>query len=126
MSNAPLHFLADVNISPITVSELQDQNWNATRVTNNLPPDATDKEILSHARKMGQVIVTQDLDFSTLLALGAHPQPSLITLRLPDSSPRAVSRRLLTVLPHVTDDLQSGAAVTITDEDLRVRSLPIS
>lgn len=126
MSNAPLHFLADVNISPITVAELQAQNWNATRVTSNLPPDANDEDILSHARQLDQVIVTQDLDFSTLLALGTHSQPSLVTLRISDSSPRAVSRRLLAVLPHVTDDLRSGAAVTITDEDLRVRSLPIS
>lgn len=40
-----------------------------------------------------QGCVTQDLDFSTLLALGGFDRPSLIILRLSEGDPDTVSRR---------------------------------
>lgn len=70
-------------------------------------------------------MVTQDLDFSALLALGGHRRPSLITLRLLVSDPNRVTRRLLQVLPHVEAALRDGSAVTVEDVTLRVRRLPI-
>ena len=125
MAESALRFLADVNISPLTVSALQDGGWEATRVPSECSPDASDREILSHARRTNRIVLTQDLDFSALLALGGYAQPSLITLRLSDPGPNVVNRRLLAALPHVKEDVRSGAAVTITDENLRVRPLPI-
>jgi predicted nuclease of predicted toxin-antitoxin system len=71
-----------MNISPKTVDALRKQGWEVIRVSEILPMNASDEEVLEFARREGRFIVTQNLDFSTLLALGGHNQPSLITLRL--------------------------------------------
>lgn len=70
-------------------------------------------------------MITQDLDFSALLALGGYQEPSLVTLRLTVSDPETVTRRLLDVLPGLEAVLQKGSAVTVDDFAVRVRSLPI-
>ncbi len=120
-----LRFLADMNLSPLTVESLRREGWDIIRVSSLLPVDATDQEILELARREGRVLVTQDLDFSALLALGGHHQPSLLTLRLLVSSPETVTRRLLQVLPQVEEALRQGSAVTVADVTVRVRRLPI-
>lgn len=70
-------------------------------------------------------MITQDLDFSALLALGGHDRPSLITLRLLVTDPDTVTARLQQVLPHIETALQRGSAVTVDDRVVRVRSLPV-
>jgi predicted nuclease of predicted toxin-antitoxin system len=73
----------------------------------------------------GQVILTQDLDFSLLVALNNYGLPSLITLRLSSARPDVVAERLLDVLLTVETELTEGAAITISDDSVRVRKLPI-
>jgi len=82
-----IRFLANMNISPKTVDFLSKQGWDIIRVSNILPVNASDQEILDIARQERRVVVTQDLDFSALLALGGYDRPSLITLRLSLSDP---------------------------------------
>ncbi|MBM4464976.1 MAG: hypothetical protein FJ014_05340 [Chloroflexi bacterium] len=122
---ADIRFLANMNISPKTVAILRLQGWETIRVSDLLPVDATDDEILELARREDRVVVTQDLDFSALLALGGYDRPSLITLRLSVSDPETVTRRLLQVLPYMEQSLRDGCAVTIEDIAVRVRQLPI-
>ena len=122
---ADIRFLANMNISPKTVAILKLQGWETIRVSDLLPVDATDDEILELARREDRVVVTQDLDFSALLALGGYDRPSLITLRLSVSDPQTVTRRLLEVLPHMEQSLRDGCVVTIEDIAVRVRQLPI-
>lgn len=121
-----IRLLADMNISPRTVQALQERGWDLIRVSEVLPVEAPDDRILSFARKEGRVVVTQDLDFSALLALGGHQEPSLVTLRLAVSDPETVTRRLLDVLPGLEDVLRKGSAVSVDDALVRVRSLPIA
>ena len=120
-----VRLLADMNISPKTVEALEQRGWDVIRVSQVLPMDAPDTRILSFAREEGRVVLTHDLDFSALLALGGHQQPSLITLRLTLSDPKTVTHRLLAVLPGLEDVLQAGSAVSVDDVAVRVRSLPI-
>ena len=56
--------------------------------------DTEDSEILKFARQQNRVIVTQDLDFSELVALRGYARPSLITLRLFVSDPETITRTL--------------------------------
>ncbi|HIC96052.1 TPA: hypothetical protein EYP12_05445 [Candidatus Bipolaricaulota bacterium] len=117
--------LANMNISPRTVEVLKQQGWDTIRVSQLLPVNATDQEILDLARQEGRVVLTQDLDFSALLALGGYDRPSLITLRLSVSDPETVTQRLLEVLPRIEQALQEGCAVAIEEISVRVRRLPI-
>jgi len=120
-----LRLIADVHISPVTVAALKVQGYDIVRTTDVLPPTAADAEILEVARVENRVILTQDLDFSMLVALGNYGLPSLITLRLSSVKPDLVTQKLLDVLPTVETELTEGAAVTINDDSVRIRKLPI-
>ena len=120
-----LRFLADMNLSPQTVADLQAAGWDILRVNQVLLATTSDRDILTYARQNNRVIITQDLDFSTLLALAGFSSPSLVTLRLSVTDPETVTRRLLQILPQSEAALIDGAAVTVNDNSLRVRSLPI-
>ncbi len=75
--------------------------------------------------KRGLVIITHDLDFSRLLAVGGHDGPSVVNLRLEEPSPARVAERLRSAGSILTDLLASnGVVITITDAAIRYRSLP--
>ena len=120
-----LHFLADMNLSPFTVEDLIQDGYNITRVSNLLPASAPDAMILNFARQQDMVVITQDLDFSALLALGGHNRPSLVTLRLTNTDPSVVPQRLRQILPQVEQALFEGSAITVDDVTIRIRRLPI-
>src|SRR6266702_3500941 len=101
-----LKFLADMNISPLTVRKLRSHGYSIIRVSDILPANSSDRTILTLAQHDDFIVVTQDLDFSTLVAISGQTVPSLITLRMSDSSPESVTNRLLAVLPDVMDTLQ--------------------
>jgi len=120
-----LRFIADIHISPLTVAALRQQGYDTLRITEVLPATAADLEILELARAENRIVLTQDLDFSALVALGGYVQPSLVTLRLSSAQPDVVSRRLLEVLPQLEQVLVEGSAITIEDNTVRFRKLPI-
>jgi predicted nuclease of predicted toxin-antitoxin system len=120
-----VRFLADMNVSPLTVAALAAEGMDIVRVSSLLPANASDEEILNLARRDRRVVITQDMDFSALLALGGYDQPSVVTLRLLDTDPDLVTRRLRQVLPQIETALRQGNAVTIADGSVRVRRLPI-
>ena len=68
--------LANMNISPETVNALHEKGLDIIRVSQILPLTSSDAEILDLARRENRVVVTQDLDFSALLALGGFDRPS--------------------------------------------------
>ncbi|MFO5529447.1 MAG: DUF5615 family PIN-like protein [Cuspidothrix sp.] len=120
-----LRFLADVHISPLTVAALKLQGYDILRSTDLLPATAADIDILELARVEGRIIITQDLDFSMLIAVGKYNQPSLVTLRLSSAKPDVITQRLLEVLPLLEEELSQGSALTIDDNSVRIRRLPI-
>ena len=90
-----------------------------------LPSTSTDEVILSWARKADRVLITQDLDFSRLLALGGESSPSVVNVRLLISDPDSVSEALLRHADQLEECLSRSCAVTIDRQGVRVRSLPI-
>lgn len=123
--DAPLRFLADMNISPLTVDALAAAGVDIVRVSDRSSPTASDRSILDLARRQGRIVITQDTEFSALLALGGYAQPSLVTLRLLNTDPEVVTQRLRQVLPQTETALRQGCAVTVEDHAIRVRQLPI-
>ena len=120
-----LRFLVDMNLPSKTVTNLQQQGWDVLRVSQVLPMNAEDSEILEFARQQNRVIITQDLDFSSLLALGGYEKPSLITFRLSAPDSETITQKLLDLLPHIEGRLVEGCAVTVDDRRERIRPLPI-
>jgi predicted nuclease of predicted toxin-antitoxin system len=117
--------LADLNVSPLTVAVLRQHGWDVVRSSDLLPATAPDPEILALAGDQDRVLLTQDLDFSVLLALSGRERPSLITLRLSDSAPDVVTQRLIELELSLERALATSCAVTVEDEKIRIRKLPI-
>lgn len=90
-----------------------------------LSPSALDSEILDYARHEGRAVLTQDLDFSTLLALSGWDRPSLVTLRLSETHPEFVAQKILGARHELEQKLAEGYAITIEDQAIRFRKLPI-
>jgi len=120
-----LRFIADMNLSPLTVNDLRRDGWDIVRVSDFLPADASDDKILAWTRSQDSVLITQDLDFSTLLALAGFSRPSLITLRLSNTDPGVVTSRLRRIIAQIEPALREGSAVTVDDINVRIRRLPI-
>ncbi len=94
---AKLEFLANMNISPLTVEQLRARGWNITRVS----------------------------EVMTLLALREYTKPSVINLRLENPRPGFVSARVVDVVSIMEKELQEGVVITIDETSARYRNLPI-
>jgi predicted nuclease of predicted toxin-antitoxin system len=120
-----VRILADQHISPRPVEFLRGLGHEAIRVTDRLPGNASDSAILSVARREDRLVLTQDLDFTGLVATGETPGPSLIILRLGSPGVEQVNQVLQAVLPLVEEAVRKGAIVSVDDNRVRIRALPV-
>ena len=120
-----LAFLADMNISPLTVSQLKGRGWNIIRVSEVMDKSTKDLDLLEYARRHDMVIITQDLDFSMLLAVKGYGKPSLINVRLEEAKPAYVTSRIIDTVSALEPELAKGAVVTVDETSVRYRYLPI-
>ena len=84
-----------------------------------------DDEILAKARRESRIILTFDLDFGELLALGGYALPSVIIFRMRNQTPAIVTRRLQRVFSECKAVLEEGAIIVVEDGSYRMRRLPI-
>ena len=118
--------LADIHISPLTVAEIRAMGYEIHRVSDFISASATDAKIIELAILERAAIITQDLDFSALVAQSGLNKPSIVSLRVSDAKPRRIATILKTVLPQIEPDLREGAIVSIEETEYRIRKLPIS
>jgi predicted nuclease of predicted toxin-antitoxin system len=118
-------FLADGGISPRTVEFLTQRGHEAVHVRTLGMQRAADPEIVERARADSSVVLTFDLDFGEVLALGVLDRPSVIIFRLSDERSSSVNQRLSAVLAERSAELDSGALILVEDTRYRVRKLPI-
>lgn len=84
-----------------------------------------DDAIFDYACDRGSVIVTQDLDFTRMLALRGTRLPSVIQLRVQCPIPEIIGPALLEILNHHRDQLLSGCLITLDHQRHRLRLLPL-
>jgi predicted nuclease of predicted toxin-antitoxin system len=118
-------FLVDMPISPRTVSCLRERGYQAVRVDELEMERAEDEQLLHYAAEQDMVIITMDLDFGSLLVLSGATKPSVITFRLRNPEVNRINDILKDVLPKLRGELEMGAIVTVEEERVRVRRLPI-
>jgi predicted nuclease of predicted toxin-antitoxin system len=119
-----MRFLADAGVSPKTVDFLKQLGHDAVHVRTLGLARAADAELVARARTESSVVVTFDLDFGDILALGVLDKPSVIICRLADERADSVNRHLATVLAERLSELESGALILVEDARYRVRRLP--
>jgi predicted nuclease of predicted toxin-antitoxin system len=121
-----MRFLVDMNLSPRWVDFLVAAGHAAVHWIDVGEPNAPDRVILDHAHHNRQVILTQDLDFGTLLAVGGLSTPSVIQFRAQAVLPIDVGKQLLAAIEVAGAHLELGALVTVDPVGHRVTVLPIT
>ncbi len=85
----------------------------------------SDEDILAKARTENRVLLTMDLDFGRLLALSRASAPSVIMFRVLNACAATVNYWLATVMAQFAGDLNAGAVISVCDQTIGVRHLPI-
>lgn len=120
-----MRFLADAGLSAATVDLLVQLGHEATHVRTLGMQRAADADIVARARVDSSVVLTFDLDFGDVLALGVLDKPSVIIFRLSDERAPSVNQRLAAVLAECSAALESGALILVENARYRIRKLPI-
>ena len=114
-----------MNISPLTVTHLKERGWDVLRVSDIMDQSSKDLVILGYAREHDKIIITQDLDFSKLLAIQGFRKPTLINIRLINPKPEMITTRIIEAVSLLINELQNGIVVTVDEDSIRYRTLPI-
>ncbi len=120
-----MRFLADMGISPRTVSFLRELGHEAMHLHQEGLGRLTDPEILEKARREGSVVLTHDLDFGDLLAASGTQLPTVIIFRLRNMRPDRVNVYLQNVIIQHASALDEGAIATVAEAGVRIRRLPL-
>lgn len=120
-----MRFLIDMNLSPRWVEFLAAAGHDAVHWSTVGAPSAPDRELLDHAIAERRVIVTQDLDFGTILAVGGIEGPSVIQFRSQAVLPESAGPGLLAAVAAAQDHLLAGALVTVDTAGHRISILPM-
>jgi len=118
-------FLADMNISPQTVDFLISLGYDATHLSQEGLHHLSDPLIIKKALSEERVIITHDLDFGELVAAGGLVLPSVITLRLRNMAPDRVNQVMEQIIQHHLPTLRQGVLITVTENRIRIRQLPV-
>ncbi len=121
-----MKFLLDMNLSPAWVPRLQEAGWEAWHWSEVGDAAASDAQIMAWSLANGYCVITNDLDFSAILAATKAKGPSILQVRGQDLSPATLADTLLGVLRSHIGALTNGAIVTLDLRAARVRTLPLS
>jgi len=117
--------LVDMNLSPSWVERLARHGFEAVHWSTIGAATAPDVEILTWANEHEFVLITNDLDFSGILAASAGASPSVVQIRTQDLlSDDAVSIVAKALEAH-REDIKRGALLSIDEGGTRVRILPL-
>jgi predicted nuclease of predicted toxin-antitoxin system len=120
-----LRILVDMNLSPRWVTWLREHGQHAVHWTEVGECRAPDSVVLAWAQHHEHILFTHDLDFGAILAASRGIGPSVIQLRAGEVTPEAVGAILLEALTTCEDRLKRGAIISLDENTLRLRVLPL-
>ncbi|MFD6321167.1 MULTISPECIES: DUF5615 family PIN-like protein [Methylorubrum] len=118
-----MRLVIDMNLSTDWVIFLQGQGHDAVHWSSVGPQDAPDEDIVDWARAEDRTILTNDLDFGTLLVSTGASKPSVVQLRTDITLSTHVGPLVAQAIARMEDELVAGALVTVETGRLRLRSL---
>jgi predicted nuclease of predicted toxin-antitoxin system len=89
-------------------------------------PRLPDADVLRLADSEGRVVVTLDAHFAAFLALSGATGPSIIHLRMEGLAFPAQAELISLVCGRLAAELEAGCVVSVTEQGLRIRRLPIA
>jgi predicted nuclease of predicted toxin-antitoxin system len=120
-----MRLLLDQGLPRSTVLHLHNAGIEAAHVGDRGLATASDSTILDVGRQEDMIVVTLDADFHALLALSGVAGPSVIRIRIEGLRGEGLAHLLVNVLKICKDDLTKGAMVSVTEDRVRIRHLPV-
>ena len=120
-----MRFLFDENMPPSFCEILQILGYDAVHVYDVQLNQTPDNEIVIYAEKNKYTIITNDLDFSRIIAVGNLSMPSVITFRMPQLNKVIFSQIMTLNLADLSDLISEGSLITIDNKKIRIQPLPI-
>lgn len=120
-----MKFLIDENLPLSFAGILREMRYEAAHVCEVGLDETDDAIILEYALQHGRIIITFDLDFSRLVAVGKLQLPSIITFRTDAMTSSFFKNTFHQHIENLREALIAGAMVTITERNIRVRQLPV-
>ncbi len=120
-----MKLLVDMNLSPSWVDRLARHGFEAVHWSTIGAATAPDVEILTWATEHQFIVVTNDLDFSAILAASARATPSVVQIRTQDLLSDEVVNTVVHALESHREDIERGALLSIDEAGTRVRMLPL-
>ena len=120
-----MNLLVDMNLSPSWVDRLARHGFEAVHWSTIGAATAPDVEILMWANEHHFIVITNDLDFSAILAASSGATLSVVQIRTQDP----LSDEVVTIVAKAIDahreDVERGALLSIDEAGTRVRMLPL-
>jgi predicted nuclease of predicted toxin-antitoxin system len=121
-----VRLLVDANLSVAVAERLREAGHDSVHVRDLGLQTANDETILRAAAEDDRVIISEDTDFGALLARSRATTPSYVLLRTGEPlTPDQQATLLLSNLPRLESELQSGCIAVIGRGRVRVRPLPL-
>jgi predicted nuclease of predicted toxin-antitoxin system len=120
-----MRFLVDSALSPTLARYLIEAGHDAVHVRDRGLATAIDDDVLALADREHRVLLSQDTDFGTLLALHRARRPSFVLFRCDNKQSEFLVKLLLVQLDEIHEDLESGSVIVIEETRVRIRHLPI-
>lgn len=117
--------LLDQGLPRSAAGLLRALGWDVQHVSERGMSQATDATIIDLARLEARVVVTLDADFHALLAVSGASTPSVMRIRMEGLKAEQLVSLMQRVFALAGNDLETGAMVTVQDENIRIKRLPI-
>lgn len=117
--------LLDQGIPYSTTQHLKDAGWDVVHTVDLDMSRATDREIINYAQQEGRICITLDSDFHTILAVNGMDGPSVVRVRQERLCGVNMAKLLKQIWVQIESQLEAGSVVTVTDEAIRIRKLPV-
>jgi predicted nuclease of predicted toxin-antitoxin system len=119
-----MRFLADMGVSPRCAQWLRAQGHDAVHLYEQDLHALPDNEVMRKAWEEKRVLLTMDLDFAQLASTGMDALPTVVVFRLNDQRPQSIQRRLEELIPTL-ESMQGKSIVSVSNDRIRIRKLPI-
>ena len=120
-----MKLLLDQGLPCSATKLLREDNIDIVHVSECGLSTATDAEIIRFARQQNRTIFTLDADLHALLALSRAASPSVVRIRIEGLRTEALVKLVQVILRCCAEDLTKGAMVSVAENRIRIRILPV-
>ncbi|MDP2755280.1 MAG: DUF5615 family PIN-like protein [Nitrospirota bacterium] len=115
--------LADMPISPKTVEHIRKLGIDCKHLTEFRMEKAADKEIIEFAKENDYTILTEDLDFGTILFYTQEIEPCVIILRVGNLNTTEINKLIEKTLGQIL--AEENSIIIVERTRIRIKKLPI-